>query len=270
VPVDPRDEAPVVPVAPVTPTSLGARLLDVPLRALLPWVNEDVLYKFQWGFLRKGQTLEEHAAQLRDVARPLFLELAERCAREAILAPRAVYGSFRVQRDGDGIRFEDGTRLAFPRQRRPDGTGGLCLADYVHPDGDVVGLLAVTVGQHASEVARDWFAQDRYRDYLYLHGLGVEVTEALAEFVHRQLRAEWDIAGDDSREIAELFHKRYRGCRYAWGYPAVPDMADQRHVLRLLGAERIGIAMSEGDQLHPEQSTAAIVFHHPQARWFRV
>jgi 5-methyltetrahydrofolate--homocysteine methyltransferase len=269
-PLDPRDREPVGVVAPITPAHLGARLLELPLRALLPYVNEDVLYKFQWGFLRKQQSREDHARQLQNVARPLFVELAERASREGILQPKAVYGSFRVQREGDGLVFEDGTRLAFPRQQDPDGAPGLCLADYLHPEGDVVGLLAVTVGQHASDVARAWFAQDRYTEYLYLHGLGVEVTEALAEFVHKQLRAEWGISGEDARDIPELFHKRYRGCRYAWGYPAVPDMADQRHVLRLLDAERIGITMSEGDQLHPEQSTAAIVFHHPQARWFRV
>ena len=245
---------------------LGSRVLEVPLRALVPFVNEDVLYKFQWGFLRKNLTLEEHAAQLRDVARPLFLDLIERCAREDILRPRAVVGHFRVQRDGDGLVFEDGTRLGFPRQR---GEAGLCLADYLHPDGDVVSLLAVTIGQHASDVARSWFEEGRYSDYLYLHGLGVEVTEALAEFVHRELRAELGLAGDDARDLPDLFHKRYRGCRYAWGYPAVPDMADQRHVLRLLGAERIGIDMADEEQLHPEMSTAAIVIYHPQARWFR-
>jgi 5-methyltetrahydrofolate--homocysteine methyltransferase len=244
--------------------------VEVPLAALAPFVNEDVLYKFQWGFLRRTLSPEEHARQLRTVARPRFVELMDRCAREGILAPQAVYGHFRVTRDGDGLRFADGTRLGFPRQVAPDGTPGLCLADYLHPDGDVVALLAVTVGARASEVARTWFEQDRYGDYVALHGLGVEVAEALAEFVHRQVRAEWGIAGDDARDIPELFHKRYRGCRYAWGYPAVPDMADQRHVLRLLGAERIGLSMDEDDQLEPEQSTAAIVFHHPQARWFRV
>ncbi|MEN9787337.1 MAG: Methionine synthase [Pseudomonadota bacterium] len=270
VPLDPRDAEPVLPVPPVTPPWEGARHVEVPLAALAPFVNEDVLYKFQWGFLRRTLSPEEHARQLRTVARPRFVELMDRCAREGILAPQAVYGHFRVTRDGDGLRFADGTRLGFPRQVAPDGTPGLCLADYLHPDGDVVALLAVTVGARASEVARTWFEQDRYGDYVALHGLGVEVAEALAEFVHRQVRAEWGIAGDDARDIPELFHKRYRGCRYAWGYPAVPDMADQRHVLRLLGAERIGLSMDEDEQLEPEQSTAAIVFHHPQARWFRV
>jgi 5-methyltetrahydrofolate--homocysteine methyltransferase len=130
--------------------------------------------------------------------------------------------------------------------------------------------MAVTVGQHASEVAREWFAENRYTEYLYLHGFGVELTEALAEFTHRQMRAELGIAGEDSRELKDLFHKQYRGARYAYGYPSCPDMADQRHLLRLLGAERIGISMADEDQLHPEQSTAAIVVHHPQARYFKV
>ncbi len=265
IPYDARDADPVLPVDPPRPPTLGTKLVDVPLKALVPYLNEDVLYKFQWGFLRKNLSLEEHREQLRTVARPILLDLADRCAREAILKPQAVYGWFRCARDGDALVLEDGTRLSFPRQR----DNGRCVADYFGQD-DVVGLLAVTVGQNASEVARAWFAQNRYTEYLYLHGFGVEVTEALAEFVHRQMRAELGIAGDDSRDIKDLFHKQYRGCRYAYGYPACPEMADQRHLLRLLGADRIGITMADEDQLHPEQSTAALIVHHPQARYFRV
>jgi 5-methyltetrahydrofolate--homocysteine methyltransferase len=248
----------------------GSRVLDVPVKALAPWVNEDILYKFQWGFLRKNLSLEEHATQLRTVARPILVELLDRCAREGILEPRAAYGWFRVTRDGDALVFADGTRLAFPRQRLADGSPGLSLVDYVSPTGDVVGLQVVTAGARATEVCRDWFAANKYTDYLYLHGLSVEITEALAEFVHRQMRAELGIAGDDARNIHDLFHKQYRGCRYAYGYPACPDMADQHHLLRLLGAERIGVTMDADEQLHPEQSTAAIVIHHPQARYFKV
>jgi 5-methyltetrahydrofolate--homocysteine methyltransferase len=273
IPYDPRDAEPVLPTSPPAPPFWGNRVVDVPLRALIPFVNEDVLFKFQWGFLRKNLSVDEHREQLRTVARPILVELADRCARESILTPRAVYGWFRARRDGDGVVLtDDGTRLGFPRQRaHPDGRPGLCLADYVSPDGDdVIGLMAVTVGQHASEVARAWFEENRYTDYLYLHGLGVEITEALAEFVHRQMRAELGISGEDARHIPDLFHKQYRGCRYAYGYPAVPDMADQRHLLRLLGADRIGVEMADEDQLHPEQSTAAIILHHPQARYFRV
>ena len=277
VPYDTRDAEPVRPASVPEPPFFGARKLEVPLRALLPWINEDVLFKFQWGFLRKNLSDQEHAEQLRTVVKPILVELADRCAREAILHPSAVYGYFRCARDGDGLTLEDGTRLRFPRQaaRSSEGTlkPGLCLADYfrtAEQGGDVVALQCVTVGQHASDVARTWFDQNKYTDYLYLHGLGVEVTEALAEFVHKQIRAELGIAGADAREIPNLFRKKYQGCRYAYGYPACPEMSEQRHLLRLLGAERIGVDMADEDQLHPEQSTAAIVVHHPQARYFRV
>ncbi|MDP2317092.1 MAG: methionine synthase [Pseudomonadota bacterium] len=324
IPYDARDAEPIVEVTAPVPPFFGARVVDVPLKALVPFINEDVLYKFQWGFLRKNLTTEEHKEQLRTVARPILVDLADRCAREGILKPQAVYGWFRCKKDGDALVLEDGTRLGFPRQKvvgapgagevprnappgsltptaagggargpiagAPTGLGaaaesgatpvaplvggfghgdGLCIADYFN-DHDVVGLMAVTVGQHASEVAREWFAENRYTEYLYLHGFGVEITEALAEFTHRQMRAELGIAGDDARDLKDLFHKQYRGARYAYGYPSCPDMADQRHLLRLLGAERIGISMADEDQLHPEQSTAAIVVHHPQARYFKV
>ncbi len=266
-PYDPRGNEAIEPAPAVAPPFLGSRLLEVPLKALAPWINDDVLYKFQWGFLRKNLSLEEHAAQLRTVARPILVDLLDRCAREEILKPRAVYGWFSARRDGDAIVLADGTRLAFPRQAG----GGRCLADFVSADrDDVVGLQLVTVGERATEVCRDWFAANKYTEYLYLHGLSVEVTEAMAEFVHRQMRAELGIAGADARDIPDLFHKRYQGCRYAYGYPACPDMQDQQHLLRLLGAERIGVTMDADDQLFPEQSTAAIVVHHPQARYFKV
>jgi 5-methyltetrahydrofolate--homocysteine methyltransferase len=270
-PYDPREAEVVVPVpAPALP-KLGARLAEVPLKALLPWLNEDVLFKFQWGFLRKNLTLEEHAEQLRTVAKPILVELADRCAREDILHPRAAYGFFRAHSEGDTLVFDDhDLRLRFPRQKRADGSPGLCITDYVRADGDVVGLQLVTVGERATAVCQEWFDAHKYTDYLYLHGLAVEATEALAEYVHKQMRAELGLAGDDARELTDLFHKQYRGCRYAYGYPACPDMADQQHLLRLLGAERLGVTMDADEQLHPEQSTAAIVVFHPQARYFRV
>jgi len=135
---------------------------------------------------------------------------------------------------------------------------------------DVIGLQVVTMGHKASETARQWFAQDRYQDYLYLHGLGVEMTEALAEYVHKRVRAELGFAGDDARDVDDLLAQGYRGSRYSFGYPACPNLADQRQLLDLLGADRIGITLSEGDQLEPEQSTSAIVVHHPQAKYFSV
>jgi 5-methyltetrahydrofolate--homocysteine methyltransferase len=171
---------------------------------------------------------------------------------------------------------ETGTRVvgrfAFPRQA---GSQGLCIADFFRElDGgaprDVIGLQAVTVGQRASEVAREWFAADRYQDYLYLHGLGVEIAEALAEYVHKRIRSELGFEAEDARDIAKLLKQGYRGSRYSFGYPACPNMADQHGLLDLLGAERVGLVMAEEDQLHPEQSTAAFVVHHPQAKYFSV
>ena len=135
---------------------------------------------------------------------------------------------------------------------------------------DVIGFMAVTVGGRVSEVERRWFAEHRYTDYLYLHGLGVESAEALAEYVHRQLRIELGIWKDDAREIVKLFHQYYRGSRYSFGYPACPALEDQEKLMRLLDAGRIGLALSEEYQLDPEQSTSAIVVHHPQAKYFNV
>jgi len=128
----------------------------------------------------------------------------------------------------------------------------------------------VTVGQRASDVAREWFAENRYQDYLYLHGLGVEMAEALAEYVHKRIRGELGFASEDAREMDRLLQQGYRGSRYSFGYPACPRLEDQAPLLALLGAEQIGISLSEEFQLHPEQSTSAIVVHHPQAKYFSV
>jgi 5-methyltetrahydrofolate--homocysteine methyltransferase len=262
------ETGPLAEITPPTPPEYGPKLLErVPLRALWPLLNEDVLFKFQWGYLKKGMSSEEHAEQLRVVVRPILLDMIRRVENEDIFRPQAVYGHFRCHRDGDTIVLDDsGVRLRFPRQPG----GGRCLSDYVREDGDVLGLMAVTIGQHASEEARRWFELNQYRDYLTLHGLGVEAAEALAELVHRQMRSELGISGDDARDVKDLLKAQYRGKRYAYGYPACPEMADQRHLLELLGAERIGLKMDEDEQLHPEQSTAALVFHHPQARYFKV
>ncbi|MEY3211082.1 MAG: hypothetical protein RIT28_1563 [Pseudomonadota bacterium] len=262
------ETGPLAEITPPTPPEYGPKLLErVPLRALWPLLNEDVLFKFQWGYLKKGMSSEEHAEQLRVVVRPILLDMIRRVENEDIFRPQAVYGHFRCHRDGDTIVLNDsGVRLRFPRQPG----GGRCLSDYVREDGDVLGLMAVTIGQHASEEARRWFELNQYRDYLTLHGLGVETAEALAELVHRQMRSELGISGDDARDVKDLLKAQYRGKRYAYGYPACPEMADQRHLLELLGADRIGLKMDEDEQLHPEQSTAALVFHHPQARYFKV
>ncbi len=162
-------------------------------------------------------------------------------------------------------------RFALPRQRKAE---GFCISDFLRDidddERDVLGLQVVTVGQRASEVAREWFAADRYQDYVRLHGLGVELAEAMAEYVHARIRAELGFGHEDAREMREVLKQGYRGSRYSFGYPACPNLADQARLLELLGAPRIGIELGEEDQLWPEQSTSAIVVHHPQARYFNV
>jgi len=268
VPVDPRDIEEIVPAKISTPT-LGVKVVDIPLNAVVPYINKDVLFKHQWGLLRKNLTLEEHADQLRNVATPKMHDLLRDAASQKTLAPRAVYGSFKVTRVGDDLQFEDGTRLSFPRQQTSQGPG-LSIVDYINPDGDVVGLMTVTVGEKLSEQTQRLFDENKYTEYLYLHGLGAETAEAVAEYTHAMIRGEWFISEDDAHDIKDLFHKQYRGCRYAWGYPAVPDMADQRKVLKLLNATQIGVSMDEDEQLYPELSTCAIILHHPQAHYFKV
>ena len=135
---------------------------------------------------------------------------------------------------------------------------------------DVVGLQVVTMGANASTVARDWFGADRYQDYLYLHGLSVEMAEAMAEYVHKRIRAELGFTSEEARDMDGLLKQEYRGSRYSFGYPACPNLADQRQLLELLDAERIGVTLTEEDQLDPEQSTSALVILHQKAKYFSV
>ena len=123
--------------------------------------------------------------------------------------------------------------------------------------------MAVTMGREVTRVAQEWYQAGKYQDYLYLHGLGVESAEALAEMFHKQLRAEWGIGGQDSPQIQKLFKGHYRGCRYSFGYPACPNLEDQAPLFTLIDPTRVGITLSDQFQLEPEQSTTAIVMHHP-------
>ena len=257
------------------PPFLGPRVVEANLQAILPYVNETTLFQFQWGYRRKGKGLADYKKLIAEHVRPLYFELAKQCQKEKILQPKAAYGHWRCIPEGDSLVLLDPqdegrevARFAFPRQ---DGKQNRCISDFFHVhDGrpDVVSLLVVTVGQRASDVAREWFAGDRYQDYLHLHGLSVEVAEGLAEYVHRIIRGELGIAGDDAREMSVLFKQGYRGSRFSFGYPACPNLEDQAQLLALLGADKIGITLSEEHQLEPEQSTSAIVCHHPSAKYF--
>ncbi len=260
------------------PPFWGASVIErAPVKALLPFLNERMLYQFHWGYRKDGRTLDEFKAWAQRELRPTLSRILEEAIAGDILAPQAAYGYWRCAAEGnDVILFaEDGrrelARFAFPRQNKE---GGLCIADFFRDvndaERDVIGLQVVTMGDRASTVARDWFAQNRYQDYLYLHGLSVEMAEAMAEYVHKRIRGQLGFAAEEARDLEGMLAQGYRGSRYSFGYPACPNLADQRQILDLLKASELGITLSEEDQLEPEQSTSAIVVHHPQAKYFSV
>ena len=261
-----------------TPPFWGPRVIDkVPIRSLLPFLNETMLFQFHWGFKKAGKSRDDFAAWAKKEVRPILTRLAKQCADEEIVVPRAVYGYWKAAGDGNDLVLFDSdghrevARFTLPRQQRED---GICIADFVRdisaPERDVIGLQVVTAGERASEVAREWFKENRYQDYLYLHGFGVEIAEAMAEYVHKRIRNELGFGSEDARDIEKLLKQGYRGSRYSFGYPACPNLGDQRRLLELLDAGRIGVVLGEEDQLEPEQSTSAIVILHPQAKYFTV
>jgi 5-methyltetrahydrofolate--homocysteine methyltransferase len=262
-----------------TPPFWGPRLLEAPTKAVVPFINERSLYQFQWGFRKQGRRLEDFLGWAKQELRPVLKRMLKLAEDENILKPQALYGYWKAAGEGNDVVIfdEDGTtelaRFTLPRQAKEDGE---CIADFFRDidDGpanrDVIGLQVVTVGQKASDMARDWFEANRYQDYLYLHGLSVEVAEAMAEYVHKRIRAELGFAAEDDRDIEKMLQQGYRGSRYSFGYPACPNLEDQESLLRLLGGERIGVSLSDEWQLHPEQSTSAIVVHHRRAKYFSV
>jgi 5-methyltetrahydrofolate--homocysteine methyltransferase len=259
------------------PPFWGARMLEAAPKAVVPFLNERSLYQFQWGFRKQGRSLDDFLGWAKQELRPVMKRMLALCEAEQILRPQAIYGYWKAAGQGnDLILFaSDGTtevaRFGLPRQPRDDGD---CIADFfrdVDDDvRDVIGLQVVTVGQKASDVARLWFEDNRYQDYLYLHGLSVEMAEAMAEYVHKRIRAELGFSAEDDRDMEKMLAQGYRGSRYSFGYPACPKLEDQAQILSLLQAERIGISLSDEWQLHPEQSTSAIVVLNPKAKYFSV
>ena len=256
----------------------GSRVVtDLSMEDIFNYINERTLISTQWQFRKGNVPVDVYERQMRDVALPALARLKQHCLDEKILQPAVVYGYFPCASAGDElVIYQDDERtermrFRFPRQNHGD---YLCLSDYFEPaDGkatDVVALFGVTVGTEVSRRAKALFESNQFVDYLYLHGLGVESAEALAEYFHQQLRREWGIAGGDSSHIPKLFKKHYRGCRYAFGYPACPNLEDQAKLFELLEPERIGLRLSEEFQLEPEQSTTALVVHHPQAKYFNI
>ncbi len=260
------------------PPFYGSKVVEeISLDEVFAFVNETALFKGQWQFKQGNRPLEEYQAFVRETVRPIYDGLKERSKREGLLVPRVVYGYFPAQSsENDLILYrEDETtermRFTFPRQ--PSGKH-LCLADFFASKEsgrmDVAAFHLVTVGRRASQYSQELFKSDNYADYLYFHGLSVESAEALAELWHKRIREELGIAASDASEVSRLFHQSYQGSRFSFGYPACPNLEDQAKLFELLDPARIDVELTEEFQLDPEQSTSAIIVHHPEAKYFSI
>ncbi|WP_327685094.1 methionine synthase [Streptomyces sp. NBC_00467] len=258
------------------PPFWGTRVIKgIQLKEYASWLDEGALFKGQWG-LKEARAGDGPSYQelVESEGRPRLRGWLDQLHTRNLLEAAVVYGYFPCVSKGDDLILlnEDGserTRFSFPRQRRGR---HLCLADFFRPEEsgerDVVGLQVVTVGSKIGEATAELFGSDSYRDYLELHGLSVQLAEALAEYWHARVRSELGFGGEDPAEVEDMFALKYRGARFSLGYGACPDLEDRAKIAQLLEPERIGVELSEEFQLHPEQSTDAIVIHHPEAKYF--
>ena len=256
------------------PPFVGTRVAKgIPIDDIAEYMNLTALFRNQWGFRpENGEDDTEFKDRVRATLRD---ELAK--AKEAdLLIPQVAYGHFAANAEGndliiwkDEARNSEWMRFTFPRQRKEP---WLCIADFFRStdsgDEDFATFMLCTIGHRASEQAARLKDENRYKDYLFLHGLGVEMAEATAEYWHHRIREELGFADEDGPSLAGLFRQTYRGGRYSWGYPACPDLTDNAKVVELLGGDRIGVTVSEGFQMEPEQTTDAIICHHPEAKYF--
>ena len=261
---------------------LGTEVIKgIPLADYAAYLDERALFMGQWGLKpTRGGNGASYEELVETEGRPRLRMWLERMQTEGLLEAAVVYGYFRCVSSGNDLIVlgQDGQaeaeRFSFPRQRRDR---RLCLADFFKPQDsghgaqtDVVAFQLATMGPRVSLATGELFAKNAYREYLELHGLSVQLTEALAEYWHARIRRELGIADADPEDLDGFFKVGYRGARYSFGYPACPDLADRAKMVRLLEPSRIGVELSEEMQLHPEQSTDAIVVHHPEAKYFSV
>ena len=250
---------------------------DFDLREIFHYINETALFKNQWQLKTASQ--QDYIRLVDEKFRGVLKELQDEVVKKKWYEPKAVYGYFQCQGEGNDVIVYDpenpsneALRFTFPRQREGR---KLSIADYFLPKSsgqmDVIGMSLVTIGARATEQSQQLFQSGEFTRYLYHHGLSVETAEALAEYTHKLMREELGIAGEDSTRIGDLFHQKYRGSRYSFGYPACPNLEDQTKLFQLLKPEEnVGVHLTTGYLLEPEQSTSAIVVHHPDAKYFVV
>jgi 5-methyltetrahydrofolate--homocysteine methyltransferase len=283
-PVDPNAEKPA-PRSSVTqglpvpkPPFWGTKIVDVSLEELFPYLNEKVVVTGHWSFRRGTQSPKEHEAFLQAEVYPMLAQMKQDAKENQRLKPQVIYGYFPCQAEGeDLVIFREDQQTEWLRYHFPrGGQKNLCLTDYIRPLGspemDVLPMHIVTVGRAASEYGKQLFSADRYTDYFFFHGFAVEMAEALAEYWHKVVREELGIATKEAGKTPKELMRpsSYQGCRYSFGYPACPNLEDQTLLFEMLEPGRIGIELTESFLLDPEQSTSALVFHHPEAFYFDV
>lgn len=294
----PRADAAPRPAEIPQPPFWGAKVVPhVPIEEVFRYINETALIRGQWQVRKGKRSDEEYQQYLKEDIYPEFHALKQKVLAEKLLDPKVVYGYFPCQSEGNDLlvyrpesaggrdpstvwnaAFKPGVstlsewlRFTFPRQRKDR---SLCISNFFAPKSsgilDTVAFHLVTMGEVASVYSRRLFDESRYKEYLYFHGLSVESAEALAELWHRTIRTELGIGGRDDNSVTGLFSQRYQGSRYSFGYPACPSLEDQKKLFELLAPGRIGVELTEAFQLVPEQSTSAIIVHHPRAKYFSV
>jgi 5-methyltetrahydrofolate--homocysteine methyltransferase len=259
------------------PPFWGNRIVKgIPLADYAAYLDERATFMGQWGLKASRGAGPSYDELVAAEGRPRLRMWLDRLRTEGLLEAAVVYGYFPCVSEGNDLVVLDDSgaereRFTFPRQRRDR---HLCLADFFRPresgETDVVAFQLVTAGARVSAAAAELFGKNAYREYAELHGLSVQLTEALAEFWHTRIRAELGFGGDDPDGLEDFFRLGYRGARFSFGYAACPDLEERAKVMRLLTPERIGVELSEGFQLVPEQSTDALVAHHPEAKYFSV
>ncbi|MHC5172375.1 MAG: vitamin B12 dependent-methionine synthase activation domain-containing protein, partial [Planctomycetota bacterium] len=249
------------------------QVADIDPAAIYPYMNEQALFRGRWGYRRGKMSADEYNALVNGTMIPIYEGLKKRGVDEKLIEPKITYGYFKCFSQDNSVIVKDhgaDYEFEFPRQ---DFDPGLCIADFFKPEkdgGDIAGFFVVTIGEAIGKAAKELFEKDAYHDYLMLHGFGVEVTDALAEYWHEVMRVEMGISEQRPDNMTGYVSQQYQGSRYGFGYPACPDLGAHEHVFKLLKPEQIGVTLTENMEMVPEQTTSAIVAHHPQAKYFAV
>jgi len=258
------------------PPFWGTRVVtDIELNTVYEFLNESVLFHSRWGYQKGKLPRDEYEELIEKIVKPEFESLKLRCREEHLLQPQVIYGYFQCNSAGEEViifepdKERELTRFYFPRQKKAPYRS---IADYISPiesgKRDVLPLQIVTVGKIASQESKRLYQENAYKEYLLFHGLSVETSEALAEYWNRKIRLELKIAENNGADIKDLVTQKYRGKRFSFGYPPCPNLSENRKLLHLLDSARIGVFVTAGEQMIPEQTTSAFIIHHPQAKYF--